>query len=133
MKTKTNDYLTANETILLVDDEKPILDVTCDMLTRRGYTTITAESGETAIEVYKRKGDQIDLVLLDIGMPGMGGHRCFEELLRINPGIKVIIATGYPASGKVKETLGSGAAGFISKPYRIADMVKKARKVLDRR
>ncbi len=133
MKTKSNDYLTVNETILLVDDEKSVLDLTCDMLGRNGYRTITAGSGEMAIEIYKREKDQIDLVLLDVGMPGMDGHRCFEELLRINPEIKVVLATGYPAIGKVEETLAVGAAGFIGKPYRSADMVKKTREVLDKR
>ncbi|MBU8850148.1 MAG: response regulator [Desulfobacterales bacterium] len=133
MKTNTNDYLTVNETILLVDDEKPILDLVCDMLSQHGYTAITAESGEAAIEIYKKKMSQIDLVLLDVGMPGMNGHRCFKELFRINPEIKVIITTGYPASGKVKETLTAGAAGFIGKPYRLAGLLKKVRDVLDKR
>jgi DNA-binding NtrC family response regulator len=132
VKTKINDYLTVNETILLVDDEKPILDISCDILVRHGYRVIRAESGEAAIEIYKTEKDQIDLVFLDVGMPGMGGHRCFQELLRINPKIKVIIATGYPAGGKAKETLDAGAVGFIGKPYRLADMVKKARDVLDK-
>ena len=122
-----------NETILLVDDNKSVLDIACDMLGQYDYTTVAAGSGEEAIEIYKRKGDQIDLVILDIGMPGMGGHRCFKELLKINLKIKVLIATGYSADGKVKETLEAGAAGFIGKPYRLIALVKKVRKLLDRR
>ncbi|RZB34970.1 MAG: hypothetical protein SRB1_00738 [Desulfobacteraceae bacterium Eth-SRB1] len=122
-----------NETILLVDDNKSALDIACDILGQYDYTTVAAGSGEEAIEIYKRKGDQIDLVILDIGMPGMGGHRCFKELLKINPKIKVLIATGYSADGKVKETLEAGAAGFIGKPYRLIALVKKVREVLDRR
>lgn len=120
-----------NETVLLVDDNKPVLDIACDILGQYGYTTIAAGSGEEAVEIYERKGDQIDLVILDIGMPGMGGHRCFKELLRINPEIKVLIATGYSANGKVKETLEAGASDYIGKPYRLIDIVKKVRKVLD--
>ncbi len=119
-----------NETILLVDDNESVLDVACDILGQYDYTILTAESGEEAVEIYERKGDQIDLVILDIGMPGMGGHRCFKELLKINPEVKVLIATGYSANGKVKETLEAGAAGFIGKPYRLIDMVKKIREVL---
>ena len=122
-----------NETILLVDDNESVLDVACDILGQYDYTILTAESGEEAVEIYERKGDQIDLVILDIGMPGMGGHRCFKELLKINPKIKVLIATGYSADGKVKETLEAGAAGFIGKPYRLIALVKKVRKLLDRR
>ncbi|MDI6686601.1 MAG: response regulator [Desulfobacterales bacterium] len=122
-----------NETILLVDDHKFALDTACDILDQYGYTTITAENGEDAVEIYVRKENQIDLVILDIGMPGMDGHRCFKELLKINPEIKVLVATGYFADGQVKETLEAGAAGFIGKPYRLIDMVKKVREMLDRR
>lgn len=122
-----------NETILLVDDHKFALDTACDILGQYGYTTITAENGEDAVEIYVRKENQIDLVILDIGMPSMDGHRCFKELLKINPEIKVLVATGYFADGKVKETIEAGAAGFIGKPYRLIDMVKKVREVLDRR
>ena len=122
-----------NETILLVDDEVPILDTACDILSQYGYTAITAENGEEAVEIYEREGDQIDLVILDIAMPGMGGHRCLEELLRINPGIKVVITTGYSAIGGVAEMLEAGAVGFIGKPYRLVDMLKKVRDVLDKK
>jgi PAS domain S-box-containing protein len=122
-----------NETILLVDDNKSVLDTACDMLGQYDYRIVAVGSGEEAVEIYKKKGDQIDLVILDIGMPGMGGHRCFKELYKINPKIKVLIATGYSPNGKVKETLEAGAAGYIGKPYRLIDLVKKAREILDRR
>jgi PAS domain S-box-containing protein len=121
------------ETILVVDDEEPILDIACDILGQYGYTTLTAGNGEEAIETYKRERDQIDLVILDIGMPGMGGYRCFEELLKTDPSIKIVITTGYSTSKKVEEMLGAGAAGFIGKPYRLVDMVKKVEDVLDTR
>lgn len=116
--------------ILVVDDEKPILDIACDILGQYGYTTMTAENGEGALDIYKREKDRINLVLLDIGMPGMGGYRCFQELMRIDPATKIIITTGYSASDKVEEMLGSGAAGFIGKPYRLVDMVKKVEEAL---
>ncbi len=120
-----------HETILLVDDEESLLVLGQDMLREHGYTTITVESGERAIEIYKREKDRIDLVILDIGMPGMGGYKCLQELLKINPEIKVIIASGYTDSEKVKEVLEHGAAGFISKPYRLTDMLDNLRKLLD--
>jgi len=122
-----------NDTILLVDDNRSVLHTACDILSQYGYTTITAENGEEAVEIYKRKGDQIDLVILDIGMPGMGGHMCFKELFKINPEITVLLATGYPADEKVKKTLEAGAIGFIGKPYRLIDIVKKVRELLDKR
>ena len=119
-----------NETILLVDDEKAILDMGKNMLERFGYTVIKAESGEKAIEIYKAQKERIDLVILDLGMPGMGGHKCLKELLKIDSHVKVIIASGYPEIGKVKETVESGASGFIGKPYQLADMLKKVREAL---
>lgn len=119
-----------NETILVVDDERPILDIACDILDQYGYATLTAENGEDALQIYERERDRIDLVILDIGMPGMGGYQCFKELQKIDPAIKVIITTGYYASERVGEMLEAGAAGFIGKPYRLVDMVKKVKDIL---
>jgi len=119
------------ETILLVDDERPILNTACDILNQYGYRTVTAETGEKAVEIYQRDGEGIDMVILDVVMPGMGGHRCLEELLRINPNVKVVISTGYASVEGVRDMLGAGAFGIISKPYRLVDMLKKVRDILD--
>ncbi|MFH1672797.1 MAG: PAS domain S-box protein [Pseudomonadota bacterium] len=121
-----------SETILLVDDDKTLLDLGQDMLTEYGYTTITAESGEKALEIYKTEKNQIDLIILDIGMPGMGGHNCLKELLKIEPGIQVIIATGYSPNGTARELLKAGAKGYIGKPYQLKDMLKRVREILDK-
>ncbi|GAI75457.1 unnamed protein product, partial [marine sediment metagenome] len=75
-----------DETILLVDDEETILDIGKDILGQYGYTTIEARSGEEAIDIYEKEKDRIGLVILDVGMPGMGGHKCLRELLEIDPG-----------------------------------------------
>lgn len=119
------------ETILLVDDENAILDIGNKNLTRYGYEVITAQSGEEAIEIVRNMNASPDLVVLDLTMPGMVGNKSLERLLKINPKIKVIIASGYSASDQVKNVLDSGAAGFIAKPYRLSDMLKRIREVLD--
>ncbi|MBF0528643.1 MAG: response regulator, partial [Deltaproteobacteria bacterium] len=119
------------ETILLVDDEADIRDFTSSALRRLGYTTITATSGEEALEIFIARKDKIDLVLLDIGMPGMGGHRCLQELLKVDQAAKVVIASGYSAEGHVKKSLEAGAAGYIGKPYQLNDLLNKIRAVLD--
>ena len=119
------------ETILLIDDEEYILKIGKNILENFGYTTITAESGERAIEIFGR--EYIDLVILDVGMPGMGGHKCLRQLLNIDPKAKVIISSGYAANGKVRETLESGAIGFIGKPYRLKDMLNKIKDALDKK
>jgi len=127
---KKGDYRGA-ETILIVDDEPDILDIGQNTLEQFGYTVLMARSGEEAVEIYSRQGNHIDLVILDLGMPGMGGEKCLQELLRMNPSVKVLIASGYAATQTVQGILEAGATGFMAKPYRLEDMLKKVREVLD--
>jgi len=119
------------ETVLLVDDEKSLLDVGRSMLEGHGYTCIVADSGEKAVEIYRREKDRVSLVILDLGMPGMGGRRCIEELLRNDPAVKVIVASGYGEQAGVEEILQAGAAAFVQKPYRFTDLLNTVREVLD--
>jgi hypothetical protein len=83
------------ETDLLVDNEASIRDVGSRLLRRFGYTALTASRGEEALEIYAAGGGDINLIIMDLGMPGMGGHKCLRELIRINPAVRVIIASGY--------------------------------------
>ena len=120
-----------NETILLVDDEEAIRELGKDILARFGYTVLIASDGETALEIYRENKKEISLVILDIIMPGMGGRKCLEELLKINPELRIIIASGYSINGPSKEVLKAGAKGFISKPYNINQILKAVRETLD--
>jgi CheY-like chemotaxis protein len=119
------------ETVLVVDDEATIRDLTSETLERFGYKVLIATSGEEALEIYADPAKQVDLVLLDLGMPGMGGHRCLREIQRIDPAAKIVIASGYSIDGQVKKTLESGAKGFIAKPYQLIDLLSTVRTVLD--
>ena len=119
------------ETVLLVDDDKPIRTLGTEILENFGYTVLTATDGESALDLYREKQEKIDLVILDLIMPGMGGKRCLVELLKINPGVKVAIASGYSPDGPTKEILKNGAKGFINKPYDLRQMLKVVREVLD--
>lgn len=119
------------ERILLVDDEPTILEVVKDMLERFGYTTLTADSGEAALEIFGSQRDLIDVIILDLNMPGMGGQKCLEKLLSLDGNVKVIIASGYSANKKIQETLKAGAVGFLSKPYKYNDILTKVREILD--
>jgi len=120
------------ETVLLVDDEASAVLIGKSMLERFGYRTLTAENGETAVEIYQSRHQEIGLVILDMGMPGMGGHQCFLSLRHIDPKVKVIVSSGYPLTGKMKETLDAGASAFIGKPYQLKDLLRIVRDVLDR-
>ena len=91
----------------------------------------TAASAEEALRVLRNRKGRVDLVILDIGMPGMGGHLGLEKILEIKPGAKVIIATGYARDDKLEDTLRSGAAGYVAKPYGKADLLTAVRNVLD--
>ena len=120
------------ETILLVDDEESIRELVSELLKRFGYTVLTASSGEEALETYINKAHEIDLVIMDIGMPGMGGHKGVQNIVHFDPKAKIIIASGYSINSQVKKTLEAGALGYIGKPYRLADLLEKVRSVFNR-
>jgi PAS domain S-box-containing protein len=120
------------ESILLVDDEEVILEIGRELLNTFGFTTLVAASGEEALKVYRRSQEEIDLVILDLNMPGMGGETCLRELLKLDPEAKVIIASGYSVDTKAEEALARGARGFVPKPYRLRDLAKAVRSVLDK-
>lgn len=120
------------ETILLVDDDEFMRNFGEAMLTRFGYRILVAENGEEALKIYGDCKDEIDLVVLDLIMPGMGGVKCLESLLRINPEVKVLIASGYSPEWPAAGAGGNPARGFISKPYELRRMLKQIRQVLDR-
>ncbi len=117
-------------TILLADDEEALLALCRRLLENEGYTVITAGNGEEALARYRAQGHAIDLVILDLGMPGMGGMKCLRELLAINSEIKVLIASGYSSSAQVEEALASGASGFVAKPYTRAVILNSVRQAL---
>ncbi|MBE0556007.1 MAG: response regulator [Proteobacteria bacterium] len=120
-----------DETILLVDDEQSIRTVASAALQRLGYRVPTGASGEEALDVIGRTGEEIALTVLDLGMPGMGGQKCLQEIRKSNPSAKVLIASGYSMNGHVKQSLEAGAAGYIAKPYRINVLLRKVREILD--
>jgi two-component system cell cycle sensor histidine kinase/response regulator CckA len=121
-----------HETILLVDDEEAILEVVRDVLEQNGYNVLTADSGEGALELFGESPEKVDLVVLDLGMPGMGGDRCLGLLLEQDPKLRVVVVTGYAGGDKRGEVLSAGASGFITKPYRLDALLRTVRQILDR-
>ncbi len=121
------------ETILLVDDDEAIREFAHRVLERFGYNILMAASGEEALEVYAAKGGSIDLIVMDIGMPGMGGYQCLGEILRRNPAALVVIASGYSMDGIVQKTLEAGAAGYLGKPYQMKNLLNTVRAILDQK
>ncbi|MGC8604797.1 MAG: ATP-binding protein, partial [Desulfomonilaceae bacterium] len=106
-----------SETILVVDDEPNVTELSSRMLTEANYIVITASNGREAIDIYEKHQEQIKLVIMDLNMPVMGGRQLLETLFKINPKVKAVIASGYAANGKAKEVSGIGAKGLIDKPF----------------
>jgi CheY-like chemotaxis protein len=123
--------LYGSETILLVDDEDMIWDVIIDMLQELGYSVVLAGNGLEALEVYRENPGSIDLVILDMVMPELDGHRAFFKLREINPEARVLLSSGYVSEDDVRDVLQAGAAGFLRKPYRMVDLARKVRSILD--
>ena len=127
----TAEIATGTETILIIDDESMILNVGKEMLKTLGYTIHTAQDGPTAIAFYKKAPESIDLVILDMVMPEMGGGEVFDELKIINPQVKVLLSSGYSLNGQASQIIDRGCVGFIQKPFTILDIAKQLRKILD--
>ncbi len=121
-----------HETILLVDDEQIITDVTGAMIRGLGYEVIIAQSGEEAVEVYMANQARIDLVIMDMIMPGAGGGTAIDKIHAINPGIKIILSSGYSLNGEAKHIMDRGGArAFLQKPFPFEDLSQKIREVLE--
>ena len=110
---RMGDLRGGSETLLLVDDEPAIRNLSEQTLRLFGYTVLLAEDGERALEIYRNGKDRIDLVVLDLIMPGTGGKQCLEKLIEINPHVKVIIATGYSDDQSLVENLGRTARRIL--------------------
>ncbi|MBW1812303.1 MAG: response regulator [Deltaproteobacteria bacterium] len=128
---KVEEIRRGTETILLVDDENPIRELAKEILSSFGYSVFAAADGESALEIYREKQKHISLIILDLIMPGMGGKKCLEEILKIDPSQKVVIVSGYSVNGSTRDLLKMGAKGYIKKPYEMGPMLAVVREVLD--
>jgi PAS domain S-box-containing protein len=119
------------ETILIVDDEGFILAVVEELLKSLGYRVYKATNGEEAVKIYRENEGAIDLVIVDMVMPGLSGGDTFDLLKKINPEIKVILSSGYSQNGAATSILDRGCRAFIQKPFSLRDLSTKVREVLD--
>ena len=120
-----------NETVLVVDDEDMVLDVGTQILKTMGYKVLSAHSGKEAVKIFHEQHDNIDIVVLDMIMPEMSGEETFNELKKINPNIKVLLASGYSANEQAKNMLERGCNAFIQKPFSLKELSRKIRDILD--
>ena len=125
------EVFTGRGTILVVDDEPINIAVMQEMLEMLHYRVLLAGNGQEAVAVYMVKQKEIDLVILDMVMPGISGGRTFDLLREINPDVGVILASGYSAEGEARKIINRGCWGFIQKPFKLQEFSKKIREVLD--
>jgi signal transduction histidine kinase len=130
-KELTRKILKGSETILLVDDEEMIIEVNKEILKTLGYKTLIAKSGKGAVEIYKNNQKKINMVIMDMIIPGMSGKELYDNLKIIDPEIKVLLSSGYSISGQAAEILERGCNGFIQKPFKLKELSVKIREVLD--
>jgi PAS domain S-box-containing protein len=129
----STDIARGEGTILLVDDEDVIIDVGSEILEVLGYKVSVARSGREAVEKYKEMQHEIDMVILDMIMPEMDGGETFNALKSIDPGIKVILSSGYSADARSTRMMEEGCYGFIQKPYSVNTLSQKVKEVLDKK
>ena len=128
---KEEQPLMRHKTVLLVDDEELVREVSQEMLKAMGYDVLTTKGGEEAIKVYKKYQDTIDLVLLDMIMPDMGGKKVYDCLKEINPEVKVLLSSGYSINGEATEIIAQGCNGFIQKPFSFENLAQEIKKILE--
>jgi len=118
----SNQRFNGNGTILLVDDEEMVLGVGVKMLENLGYTVLEAKGGREAVEVYNENKNEVDMVILDMIMPEMGGGETYDKMKEINSNVKVLLSSGYSIDGQASEILRRGCNGFIQKPFSVKEL-----------
>jgi two-component system cell cycle sensor histidine kinase/response regulator CckA len=126
-------FIKGTETVLMVDDEDLILKVGQELLEAMGYRVLIAKDGKEAIEVYEKQQDDIDIVLLDMIMPNMGGGEVYDRMKEINPDVTVLLSSGYSINGEATEILERGCDGFIQKPFNMKKLSGKITEVLHKK
>jgi two-component system cell cycle sensor histidine kinase/response regulator CckA len=117
-------------TILLIDDEKMILDVGRELLEELGYTVLPVMGGQQAIDVFEKNQDKVDLIIMDMIMPGMSGGETFDRLKEIKQEAKILLSSGYSIDGQATKILRRGCDGFIQKPFNMNQLAEKIQRIL---
>jgi CheY-like chemotaxis protein len=131
-KKPVESFPTGHETILVVDDDEAVIDVTRSILERLQYRVLVARHGIEAVEVARSHPGEIHLALLDMGMPLAGGAEAFPFLRAARPEMRILISSGYEMNEVVQGLLAAGASAFLQKPYRVSALARGIRQVLDR-
>jgi len=110
------------QTILLIDDEEMILDIGGQLLNHLGYDVLKAGTGKDAVSLFKTHADSVDLVILDLILPDLGGGEVFDRVREVRPDVRVILSSGYSMDGEADEIIQRGCHGFIQKPFNLKQL-----------
>jgi CheY-like chemotaxis protein len=117
---KNNDK---NKAVLFIDDEKTVLEVGSLMLQKLGYNVLAASNGHKAIKILKE--NEVAFVILDMLMPGMNGYEIYHQLKKIQPEVKILLASGYPGDQAKKRLESIGFNGYLQKPFTLKQLSEK--------
>ncbi len=115
-----------------MDDEEIVIDVAGQLLKKLGYHVLEAGSGKEAIQLFGEWCNKIDIVILDMIMPDIGGGEVYDRIKEIDPQAKVLLSSGYSINGQATRILERGCNSFIQKPFNITVLSQKIRKVLNK-
>jgi CheY-like chemotaxis protein len=115
-------YVPGSGVVLLVEDEEEVLNATREMLEFLGYRVVAARSGQEALAIYRQRQDEIDLVLMDMIIPGISGGEAVDGLLEVNPSVRIVLASGYSLNGMAGDIMKRGCRAFIQKPYSLNEL-----------
>ena len=116
----------------MVDDEETVRLAAAAALEECGYATVLARNGGEAVELFRARPKEFRLVLLDVAMPVLSGDRAFKALKEIDPGVRVLVTSGFEDDRRVREVLAAGAAGFIHKPYNLYELARAVQAAMAR-
>jgi two-component system, cell cycle sensor histidine kinase and response regulator CckA len=117
----------SQQLVLVIDDEEPVREAISDILELEGIDVITAANGAKGVELYRSHPSAVDLVLLDLSMPGLTGEETFHALRSINPEVKVILSSGYSEAEVSRRFQDSQIVDFVQKPYDVGDFLELIR------
>jgi two-component system cell cycle sensor histidine kinase/response regulator CckA len=125
-------FVKGRGTVLVVDDESQVRDVMSRVLTSSGYNVLEVENGNSALNLFRERGKDIDLIVLDVVMPAMGGPETFLRLKEMDPTVSVLVVTGFTTNGIAHELLDNGADGFVEKPLDLKVFTDKVKELTGR-
>ena len=126
----TDETINHSGSILLVDDQEMVLEVGKKMLQKLDYTVFVARSGPEAVDIFSKKQNKIDLVILDMRMPNMNGGVVYDRLKKISPDVKVLISSGYIENNSIRDLMNKGCEGFIQKPFSLQELSERIKNIL---